>query len=312
MSERDMQDLLELVERHLGASWTQIIDWLRENNSLDDIEKRLHAHDIAGVIAELDTAAEKYADAILGGYIEAGDQEAAYLGGELDKVVRFDEDNERAVRWAEDNELQIKHGVTEDAKQTVQQLLADGIQRGANPREIARDIRDSIGLTPDRAAAVNSYRRALEQQDYANALSRQLSDGRSDRTIAAAQRDGRALTRDQIDTAVERYRRNHIDSRAFAIAHTDGLRAAHAGSRELFQQAIDDGHVEADQLEREWNHAPSAHPRPGHQAMNGQKRGFDEPFKNPETGAELMYAGDPDADPSETIHCHCATTTTLA
>lgn len=311
MSEREMADLIALVEKHLGVSWSDIVEWLRENNSLAEIERRLEAKDVEGVIAELDTAAEHYAAAVHAGYIEAGQQEAAWLTGEAEELIRFDVTNDQAVAWAKANELQLTEGITEDAKQTVKELIADGVERGANPREIARDIRDSIGLTSDRADAVNSYRRALENQQYADALGRQLSDGRSDRTIAAAQRRGVALTPDQIDQAVDRYRQNQIDSRAEAIARTESLRASHAGSRAAIQQAIDGGHIDADSLVREWHHSSAGKdPRAEHAAMNGQRRGIDEPFESG-SGAKLLFPGDPDADPSETVNCRCAVSTRM-
>lgn len=312
MSERDMAELLDLVEQHLGASWSQIVEWLRENNSLDDIEAKLHAHDIEGVIAELDVAAKKFAEAVHGGYIEAGQQQAEWLASETDVLVRFDVANDRATRWAKQNAANMVSSVTQDTRDTVRTIVADGVENGTNPRVVARTIRDSIGLTPDRADAVDSYRRALENQQYADALGRALSDGRSDRTIAAAQRDGRALTQGQIDDAVERYRQNQIDSRATAIARTEGLRAAHAGTYEALKQAVDDGHVDADALTRQWHHTSGGkNPRPEHREMNGQTRGLDEPFMSG-SGAELMYPGDPDADPSETVNCRCAVSTRLS
>ena len=80
--------------------------------------------------------------------------------------------------------------ITEEQRASIRQVIVDGAETGANPRAMARDSRDSIGLTPNQEAAVRSYRFAIDNADWSDALGRELSDGRSDRTLAARQRDG--------------------------------------------------------------------------------------------------------------------------
>lgn len=43
MSAQEMEDLLALVEKHLGSSWRDVIDRLADLNQLDDIEARIRA-----------------------------------------------------------------------------------------------------------------------------------------------------------------------------------------------------------------------------------------------------------------------------
>lgn len=311
MSEREMADLIALVEKHLGVSWSDIVEWLRENNSLDDIAARLQAHDITGAIASLDTAAERFAADVHAGYVQAGQKAAVWLDGKADGLIRFDVTNERAVAWAEQNRLDLVRGFTQEQRTVARQVIVDGVQAGANPREIARDLRGSVGLTPSQADAVASYRRALEAQDYANALGRQLSDGRSDKTIAAAQRRDAALTPEQIDQAVDRYRSNFVAYRAEVIARTESLRAVHAGNEELFRQAIARGDIHADQLTRTWNAAHDGRVRPSHRAMDGQERKLGQKFETGD-GVLIAYPGDPSAPIDETAQCRCAISTTFA
>jgi len=313
VSEKDMQELLDIVERALGKSWLDIVEWLRDQNALDDIDARLAAGDHAGVVQAVSDAADRYAADIHAGYVSAGQTTAKWLDGEADALIRFDQTNPRATKWAEQNKLELVRGFTQEQRETVSQVITTGVRDGRNPREVARDIRTSIGLTPSQADAVASYRTALEAGDYSNALGRELGADRYDRTLLAAQRDGKTIPSDRIDTMVEAYRKNYISYRATVIARTEGLRAVHAGNEELMKQAIERGDVDADQLTRTWNHASHGKDsRPGHIAMAGKPQPFGEPFTNPITGATLMYPGDPDADPSETVQCRCAVSTRFA
>lgn len=98
-------------------------------------------------------------------------------------------------------------------------------------------------------------------------------------------------------------------SRAAAIAQTEKTRAVN-GSR--VSQAISDyleqyekarkQHRKRPALPRfQWVHTNAAkEPRRAHIAISGEIRAVGEEFL-----PGLKYPGDPDAPPSETIHCHC-------
>jgi hypothetical protein len=313
VSERDMSKLLALIEAHLGAGWVEISDWLRDQATVDEIEARLLRGDIAGVLEEVEQAALKFAAETHQQYVRAGRETATWLDDQVDdRLIRFDETNPRSVARAERNRLEYVYGLRDEQREKINRVLIDGARTGANPREMARDIRDGLGLTPQQDAAVRSYRSALEAGDFTNALNRELRDARSDRSLLAARRDATALPAEQIDRMVERYRANYIDYRATVIARTEGLRALHEGNEDMFRQAIERGDVEADALVREWNHAghgPDS--RPGHVKLNGTQQKFGEPFVNPITGASLRYPGDPAAGPKETAQCRCALGTRL-
>lgn len=306
-----MEDLLALVERHLGSSWIDIVEWLRDHDALDQIDALLAKGDYAGVLHAVETAAaqaaDKFAADVHAGYTEAGQREASWLSDEADSVVRFSGTNERAVAWADANRYELVQGISQEQRELVHRVILDGVQRGTNPKEMARDIKDSIGLTPDQSDWVTSYRRSLESQDYDNALGRALSDGRSDRSIAAAQRRGEPMTAEQIDQAVERYRRNVTGYRAETIARTEALRAVHQGSDELFRQAIDNGDVEADDLEAEWIPGPAtAHARILHRTADllAQHPQVGQPFVL-EDGTRMLYPGDPAGGARNNANCRC-------
>jgi len=303
-----MKRLIRLLERKLGLSWIDITEWLRGQNSLDAITARLGAQDYAGAVADVETVAARFADDLQAAFAEAGQRAATWLDTKLpDTIVRFDGTNARAVQRARQNQYELIQGFTAEQRVITRNVVTDGMRRGVNPREMARDLRDSIGLTPTQEQHVRNYRRALETGQFADASGRQLHDDRYNRTLDRV--DG--LTPAQIDKMVERYRANYVGYRAEVIARTEALRAAHEGTEELYRQAVERGDVKADQLVRIWNAGPATRDaREQHQALDGVEVRMGEDFVMPD-GTRLRYPGDPAAPVAHTAQCRCSLSTAL-
>ncbi len=308
-----MQRLLGLIEKHLGKGYLELADFLRDQNSLNDIEARLIAGDYHAAIGKIEDAAAKLAAEIHRSYVTAGRTEAEWLDSlpkMSDKLVRFDEVNDRAVRRARENEYKLVQGYAVEQREKTRAVLTEGLARGANPREMARDLRDGLGLTPDQDQHVRNYRRSLEQGDWNKALGYELSVGRTDRTVSRLQRDGGGLSAKQIDDAVDRYRTNKINHRAEVIARTEALRSANEGSADLFRQAIERGDIDADQMITTWHAGPgTADARAMHQAMDGKSVKVGQMFILPD-GTQMPHPG---VGPVEHVaNCRCTASTTFA
>jgi hypothetical protein len=307
------QRMLRSATTRTGQAWLELIASLRAANPADQLAARLHAP-LAGV----DIAVGQFAASVHQVYLGAGQAEARWLGTELErtpatvakKLIAFDVLDEDAVSWAGRNRLDLIREVSAEVRQLIAAALEEGARTGANPLDVARMFRDSIGLTEYQLERVASYRRALESGDLPRALAAELGDGRYDRSLQAAFDRGDAIPPARIEQMVARYRANWIQFRAETIARTQGLRAAHQGSEALFWQAVDRGTIEAQQIERRWLHHDRAGDRPGHRQMHGMTRGLGEAFETPD-GVELLYPCDPDAPPEETIQCTCAVATRL-
>lgn len=249
-----------------------------------------------------------------GAYVKSGQAAAKWLDSQpalKDKLVRFDVTNDRAVYQAKRNELELVQGLSQETRENVRAIVVDGTRTSANPREMARDIKESIGLTPHQEKAVRSYRQALRDQDWSNALSRELSSGQGDRTVRRLQRDGGALTESQIEELTERYRQNALKWRAETIARTESAKNVHAGLDESFRQAIERGDVEVDQLQKEWIHAARGrNSRPDHAAMHGTQVGFLEDFVFSD-GTRMKYPHAPGAPVEHVANCRCTYSTVL-
>lgn len=296
-----------------ARAWRALIAALRDANPVDQLAARLHGLDALQVTGP----ATQFAAALHHVYLSAAQAEARYLGTEIDrqpaiakKLVVFDAADDVAISWAGRNRLDLVRELTAEVRQILASALAEGARTGANPRDTAKQFLDSLGLTQYQMERVASYRRALESGDLSRALDAQLGDGRYDRALRAAIESGDAIPPARIEQMVARYRENWIRFRAETIARTQGLRAAHQGSEALYWQAVDNGTIAAEQVERKWLHHPKATERPGHAKMHGQLRSLGESFETPD-GVEISYPCDPDAPPEETIRCACAVATRL-
>lgn len=313
-----MEALVTTTSNRIGGAWKNFVIHLREQNSVEQIAARLHTDE---PVVGLERAAQTFAASRMNAYTNAGQVTAKWVRGQVDKRRRiakkhgvFDQTEPGAVRWAEQNKLDAIREITNEQRDTIREILTAGARSGANPNVVAKEIRDSIGLTVKQEQFVENYRRQLERGQYVDALERQLSSGHSDRVIRSAMAAERSLTTAQIDTAVERYRANFQLYRAETIARTEGLRVAHQASDELYRQAVINGDLEADQIERTWIHVPGRTGRKNervfHATMNGQTRGFGELFISG-LGGELRFPGDPEAAAEEVIDCRCVVTTRI-
>lgn len=318
MSEREMAKLLALIERALGASWLDISDWLREQNDLDSVASRLLAGDYVGAIAEVEAAALHFAAETQDAYVRAGTRGARWLNDKLaTKLVQFDVDNERVVRHARLNKLELVGGFQDEANQIAQQIthraMVEGTSIHENPRLIARQFRDSIGLLPHQEAWVHSYRRALEDGDWSNALGRELRDTRSDRLIRRLRKTDGRLSNAQISKMVERYRKAQIASRAENIARTESQRNVHEALEEMYDQAVTRGDVDAAALIGEWIPGPKTkHARDQHRSLSllDQRPKHGEDFVMSD-GVRMRHPGDRRGGAKHCARCRCTKATRL-
>lgn len=90
------------------------------------------------------------------------------------------------------------------------------------------------------------------------------------------------------------------ENSAIRNARTMTTSAENKGRQDSFKKAESDGVI----MEREWIAAHDGHTRAWHLDLHGVRVGVDEPWEN-EYG-EIMYPGDPDADPANVYNCRCS------
>lgn len=224
--------------------------------------------------------------------------------GRLEAV--FSVTNPRAVNFLRSYRFNLIRELSKTSREAIGLTIRDGVEAGRNPRDVARDVRAHIGLTRRQTQAVLNYRRYLQEGDPA-ALERKLRDRRHDSSVGALLRGERKLSKDQIDTMVARYQARYLKYRSEAIARTESIRALNAGNLEAWRQAAEDGTIDGGGIRRKWVYTHDARTRESHReipGLNPQGVALDQPFRTPL--GPLMYPGDPNGLPENTIHCRCA------
>ena len=244
-------------------------------------------------------------------YTSAGQAGSKFIEDSLEVVIGFDQVNFRAVRHLQEERLRFVTEFTDQQRLATTEALSDGIERGLNPRAQARNFRSSIGLTQKQQLTVQNYRRLLNRASAGDseALTRQLRDRRFDPTVRRAIRTGEPLTKTQVERMVGRYRERYVKYRSETIGRTEALRAVHSANDEAYRQAIDEGHIEAQELKRTWKIARDDRVRDSHVDAAEQVRGIDETFTV--GGFQLRYPGDSSAPARETVLCRCALSTRI-
>lgn len=305
--------LAEQFQRSLSGEFLSAIERLRERIDLAQIRRLLEAGQIAQAIAVVSEAAVAnamgpFAQAVAAATVGAGQSAAAVIGAyrhlhNLDVV--FNSTNPGLVRHLETYRMDLIRELTDQARYNVQRVITEGASAGKGPRDVAREVRQHIGLTRAQSRYVSNYRLQLEQLDV-GALQRQLRDRRFDGVVARAIEGQTPLTREKIDQLVARYEARWLKHRSETIARTEAIRAANTGNQEAWRQANEQRMFEGGTVIRQWVYTHDDRTRSWHRnipSLNPRGVGLEQPFQT-DLGP-IMYPGDPNAPAANTINCRC-------
>lgn len=309
-----LNDLLDQQEVRISTVFRTAVAALKDDVDLDELADLIQQGRLEEAFGRLQDAAEKVGIASNIAFVSAGQSTSDFLASANVGRVVFDQVNYRAVAAMQSNRLELVREFTAEQRRATSAALVSGVESGINPRDQARNFRDSIGLTEKQWGAVANYRRALERvgsdpDAQAVALGRALRDRRGDAQINRAIREGRPLPKAKVDWMVERYTARYVKYRAEVIGRTEALRAVHEGTEEMYRQSIEAGDIDAEKLERKWVTRLDGRERRTHKFLSGQKRRWGEPFVT-ENGT-IRYPGDPQAPAVEVIQCRCALATRI-
>ena len=295
-----LEKLILRAERSLQARLIKAIARARSAQSLKELTELIEqgrfqeAADAAGM-----SVARNIAASFASIYVLTGKSSAEFIESALGVDVVFNQVAPGVVNDLTTEQLRIISNMSGVQSDAIRSAIIDGMNRRLPPVSIARQFRDSIGMTARMQGTVQNYRRLLEEGSN-EALRRTLRDHRFDPTIRTANRLKEPLSKQSIDLMVRRYGERLIKSRAETIAQTETLRAVNLGNHEAYEQAISDGVLDRDQLVRTWVTRDDEDVRDSHAALNGEQRAVDEDFK-----PGLRFPGDPRAEAKETINCRC-------
>lgn len=181
-------------------------------------------------------------------------------------------------------------------------IMKQSVLQGINPNEVARTIKEAIGLTSYQVTVVDSFRLGLRQLDP-RVLERRLRDRRYDRTLSNAIETNTPLTDDQINAMVDAYHRRFVALRARTIARTEALRATSFGGLARAQQVLDEN--PGLEVTKRWLSTDDERTRDTHVHLNGQEvDGMETEFVTTK-GNRIRWPLDVNAAAEEVINCRC-------
>lgn len=300
---RRIEQLLSSSEKEFSAAFLELVSALRSSLDLAALIALLEAGRYGAAWAMVEIGAEAMGAAWTQQFRAAAQSTARFIGTSAGIRFVFDETNVQAYQAMRSNRLRLVVAMQTEQREMVRRIIAEGIQQGMNPKLIAAEIRNSIGLTPYQQQAVSNYRRALQNLDR-SALQRALRDKRFDPSLRRALDSGNPLTDAQVERMVERYRERMLRMRSDAIARTESLRSVHEGVRSTYLQAAEQGIIDRSSIKRTWNTSGDDRVRNSHVKMDGQERGMDEMFVSG-LGNLLLYPTDPNAPAEDVVQCRC-------
>lgn len=212
--ELDVYELARAFAR--GEQWTDV---------LDDLPRYLRP--LANFI-----------EAIL---LQSGEGEIHLFAQEANIDIDWDVFAEDAVEFAKEHSSRLIKAITEQQRKAVRAIVANGVRGGEPPIDVARAVRDVVGLDPRLATAVQNYRASL------------VAQGRDPKDVAAR---------------ASAYARRLVAYRSRTIARTETLWANNMGRSRVWVAARDTGLLTTEAVRR-WSTSRDERTCPICAPMNG-------------------------------------------
>ena len=297
-------------EKRITAALLAAFDFIRDQNSLDELEDALNTGGITGVLQKISTM-----EKIIGASLLRELSEAVFEGGRMlpDVLPK----KALAPTWFFNtldpntvNELKRHHAylvaeITTTTRDAIVNNLQAGIIAGNNPRKIARDLKEIIGLSSIQDQAVRNFRTGLIQGDISS-VKKLIREGKVDSSLLDLLLESKKIPKKKVDAMVKDFRNRMISSRARTIARTEAMRAVSMGEYCGLIQAKAEGSLTVDVL-RFWVSAKDERTRYSHREIpkiNSQGVPIEGSFKTPR-GYLLRFPRDPAAPASEVVNCRC-------
>jgi len=190
--------------------------------------------------------------------------------------------NPYAVQAVREYAFNLIRDISTETRDAVRLSVTTAVSQGRPPAAIARDFKQTIGLTVQQEQSVQNYRSYLENLSR-DALRRESRDKRFDSTVQRAIETDTPLSRTQIDKMVAAFRRKREAERSLTIARTEALSAMDLGQDIALNQTREDGALAPDLIQT-WNVTRDGRQRDAHDvvpSMNPNGVPYGEFFQTP-------------------------------
>ena len=269
------------------GDWADLPDW----SAFWDAPKTRQSPTGVGKATKTEQPFEKSGDpeAIIYQTMIAAAQAEGRFAGQLGLV------NQAAVDAARRQAALLAVGLSRESRAAIREAVTVATQGQLTVRQLARVVRDSIGLTPTFAGAVANYRLTLAAGE--------MSPAAVGNRFTLSPKVPSVLSESRLDAIVERYSERLLAQRATILARTESLRAAHSGQKSLWDAARADGLIPGD-TKIVWQATPDDRECEACAALDGTVIGFEESWTATRGNATFTEDTPP-------IHPGCRCTTSL-
>ncbi len=161
---------------------------------------------------ELPEHLERARTSIGGAYEKSAEFNIKSLPANTKRSLRFDTKNPGIQKWLNSRTGDLIVNIQSDTQRVVQQAVKRSFDKALTPRQVANQIKNSIGLYPKQEQALANYRSNLESKQV-------------------------ALPPDRVDALVDAYADRLLDQRCMTIARTETRFAANQGQLTVWTEA---------------------------------------------------------------------------
>lgn len=136
----------------------------------------------------------------------------------------FDPSLPDAVEWARSNAVTMVRGINANTREAIRLRVMNALNSGLAPWELAEELQQVIGLTTRDVQAVEKYRQSMSL----------------------------VFSRTRANQLAKTYARQLLSARATNIARTEVLKASNEGQQKYWQQGIQEGQIDPNQMVRVW------------------------------------------------------------
>lgn len=237
---------------------------------------------VAKVADPSDLAARAYAELLSASVLDMVEFVERDMGLPAARIAQsFNVTNPFVLRAAETLTADLIRGVSAESKDAVRRLIFNSVRDGVPPREAAKLIRQTVGLTTRQALQVSNYRAGL------------VAGGRKPRDV---------------DRLSERLSGRLLRDRAENIARTETMRASNRGQQLLWQELQNKGILGQDFAQR-WMTTPDDRLCPRCAPLNGRTVQLGFLFRETQRGvlpsSRVPVAGETTMSPPLHPRCRC-------
>lgn len=252
--------LVRLAERlvpSLRARFLAAVQQVQDAISLEELalaieRNNLTATQVAAKLGEFPELFGGLAADLKAGFFVGSNYSFRQLGQEAGIQIAYRVVNPAAVSYAETHLAQIVRPFVEDAKELISDIMADVARGLETPRSAAQEIRELVGLDPNRVRSLRKFEERL------------LADPRLDANL--------------IERKMARETKRLLTQRARVIARNEAMKAANAGKREAELEARRKGLLRPSDWERMWIVTDDERLCPICEPLDGEVVGFEESF----------------------------------